>query len=392
MVPRLGDPEFLPWLTRMRAETPIWVDERGARHVFRHADVRAALVAPHQFSSDFGRAMPFLGPDKLSANLLWSDPPRHLPLRQLVNGAFTPAAIAPLRGRITDIATELVAAIPDGEFDFVDAFAYPLPITVIAELLGVSPADQAFFRDCADRSLGLRVEPGASQAELAALLGDATRDLDAYLGEQVRHRRAAPRDDLLTVLIDGGLNDGQVSAFATLFLTGGYVTTTLLIGNALLCLRDHPEVAAELRADRSLIRGAVEEVLRIRTPGACSHRLTNEEVELAGEVVPANTLVNLWLLSANQDNREFTDPERFDPRRDTGRGLAFGHGIHFCLGAPLARLETEIALNLLFDAFDDLQVGSDIVLHDAEFYGPRRLAVAGTKDLHWTNGIAGSVR
>jgi cytochrome P450 len=396
MMPSLRDPELLPWLARMRAEAPVWADEQGAWHVFRHADAQAILADPRRFSSNFGRAMPFLGDDKLSANLSWADPPRHRPLRQLVNHAFTPAAVQGLRGCITDIATELVAGLPDGEFDLVEALTYPLPITVIAQLLGIDPADRAFFRDCADRSLGMRVEPGASQAELAAMVNEATKDLDGYLAEQVRYRRAQPGGDLLTALIAGGLNDGQVAAFATMLLTAGYVTTTLLIGNALLCLRDNPDVARQLRADRMLIPGAVEEVLRIRSSVVRAHRLTTEEVVVADAVVPANALVTVWLESANHDERQFTDPERFDPHRDAGRHLAFGHGIHFCLGAPFARLETEIALNALFDAFAELRVGTDIGYHESEFVGPRRLPVSGVRsgaaDLSWTDGHAGSVR
>ncbi|HEY4019583.1 MAG TPA: cytochrome P450 [Pseudonocardiaceae bacterium] len=383
-MPQLTDPELLPWLARMRVETPLWVDESGARHVFRHADVQAILADPRRFSSDFGRAMPFLGADKLSVSLMWLDPPAHRPLRQLVSRAFTPATIQGLRGRIEDTARELVSAMPEGEFDIAEALAYPLPIIVIAELLGVSPADWAFFRDCADRAFALRVEPGVPQDELAAMVTAATKDLDYYLADLVRQRRARPADDLLTVLISGEvdgarLNDAQVSAFASALLTAGYVTTTLLIGNALLCLRDHPAVADRLRADRSLIPAAIEEVLRMRPPIPHARRLTTEEVVIAGELVPANALVTLSVLSAHHDERQFTDPESFEPTRDAGRHLAFGHGIHFCLGAPLARLETEIALNLLFDEFAELRIGSDIVSHESEFYGPKRLPVSGMR-------------
>ena len=371
----------MPWLARMRAETPVWVNEQGARLVFRHADVRAVLADPGRFSSNLGRIMPFLGADKISGNLLWADPPAHRLLRTLVSQAFTPAAVAPLRGRITAIAADLLATIDDERFDLVDAFASPLPIIVIAELLGVSPGDRDFFRDCADRSLGLRIEPGTPQDELAAVVTEATKDLDAYLTEQIRHRRATPAEDLLTVLatgeVDGEpLREGQACVFATLLLTAGYVTTTLLIGNALLCLREAPGAEQELRAQRALVPAAIEEVLRMRPPVPQTLRLTNEDVVLGDVAVPANSLVALSLLSANHDEREFDQPERFDPRRDVGRHLAFGHGIHFCLGAPLARLETEIALNLLFDTFPRLHVEDGVVGHDTEFYGPKHLPVS----------------
>ena len=379
MTPRLTDPELLTWLARMRAEQPLWVDEHGGRHVFRYADVQAIVRDPERFSSNLGRLMPFLDQEKLAYNLVWADPPAHRPLRGLISHTFTPNAIAALRGRITEIADGLIAATPEEEFDFVEAVGCPLPIIVIAELLGVSSADREFFRDCADRSLGLRVDPDASQEELAAMVTEATKDLDAYLADLVEHRRTRPENGLLDDFIAAGLGDAQVCAFATLLLTAGYVTTTLLLGNALLCLRDEPAIAAALRADRSLIPAAVEEVLRVRPPIPQFRRITNEEVVLGGELIPANSLVTLWVLSANHDERQFADPRRFDLTRDAGRHLAFGHGIHFCLGAPLARLETEIALHRLFDEFADVRVGTDIGLRQVEFYGPERLPVLGVR-------------
>jgi cytochrome P450 len=374
-----GGAEQLTWLARMRAERPHWADANGGHHVFRYADVQQVLSDP-RFSSNLGRLMPFLDPEKLAANLVWTDPPTHRPLRGLVNQAFTPKTVARLRPRIADIAAELITGLPDGEFDIVDAVAYPLPVTVIAELLGVSPADRAFFKDCTDRSLGLRLDPALPPEELGQIVTDATKDLDAYLLAEVRNRREHPSGDLLSDLVaaelDGErLSDTKVAALASTLLTAGYVTTTLLLGNVLLCLRDNPGVEQRLRADRSLLPGAIEEVLRCRPPVPQAYRIANEDVPVAGAVVPANAFVTISMLSANHDERQFSHPDRFDPHRDPNKHLAFGHGIHFCLGAPLARLEVGIALNRLFDELTELHVGDDITFHDTDFYGAKHMTV-----------------
>lgn len=375
-----GGAEQLTWLARMRAERPHWVDANGVHHVFRYADVQQVL-SDRRFSSNLGRVMPFLDPEKLAANLVWTDPPRHRSLRGLVNQAFTPKTVAGLRPRVADIAAELITGLPDGEFDIVDALAYPLPVTVIAELLGVSPTDRTFFKDCTDRSLGLRVDPALSPEQMGQTVTDATKDLDAYLLAEVRNRREHPSDDLLSDLVaaelDGErLSDTEIAALASTLLTAGYVTTTLLLGNVLLCLRDNPDVERRLHADRSLVPGAIEEVLRCRPPLPQAYRIANEDVPVAGEVVPANAFVMISMLSAHHDERRFSDPDRFDPHRDPNKHLAFGHGIHFCLGAPLARLEVSIALNRLFDELTELHVGDDITFHDTEFFGAKHMTVS----------------
>lgn len=374
-----GGAEQLTWLARMRAERPHWVDENGGHHVFRYADVQQVL-SDRRFSSNLGRVMPFLDPEKVAANLIWTDPPRHRQLRGLVSQAFTPKTVERLRPRVADIAAELITGLPNGESDIVDAVAYPLPVTVIAELLGVSPADRAFFKDSTDRSLGLRVDPALPPEEMGQIVADATKDLDAYLLAEVRQRREHPSDDLLSGLVaaelDGErLSDTDVVAFASTLLTAGYVTTTLLLGNVLLCLRDNPGMEQRLRADRSLLAGAIEEVLRCRPPVPQAYRIAIEDVPVAGEVVPANGFVTVSVLSANHDERQFGDPDRFDPYRDPNRHLTFGHGIHFCLGAPLARLEAGIAINRLFDELTELHVGDDITFHDADFHGAKHMTV-----------------
>lgn len=374
-----GGADLLNWTHQMRAERPLWQADNGVYHVFGYADVQTILSDPARFSSNLGRVMPFLDPQKMSGNLLWTDPPRHRTLRALAGHAFTSATVTGLRPRIVEITKALLAETPD-EFDIVDRLAYPLPAIVIAEILGVSPADRGFFRESSNRMLGIRVEDGQSPEELGRIVAEAARDLDTYLVSHIRRLRANPSDGLLGRLtvaeVDGGrLTDLELVSFATLLLNAGYITTTLLLGNILLCLRDNPEVAARLRGDRSLIPAAIQEVLRIRPPFPHIYRITNQDVPIAGGTIPADAMVTTSVLSANHDERQFPDPERFRIDRDANRHLAFGHGIHFCLGAPLARLEAEIATNLLFDEFSDLTISDKPIFHETEFYGAKHMPV-----------------
>ncbi|MFJ7250491.1 cytochrome P450 [Kitasatospora sp. NPDC098652] len=377
-----GGAELLEWMRRMRDEQPLWQDERGHYFVFRYDDVQEVFSDPARFSSNIGRLMPVFGEEKLSANLPWQDPPDHRKLRQLVSQAFTPKTVAALRPRIGEIVQELLAAAPDDTFDFVEYLAYPLPVIVIAELLGISPADRAFFRQCADRLLGIRADDSESDQAAAQAIADTTKELDEYLVAEVRRRRSdRSTGDVLGALaaaeLDGQrLTDLQVATFAALLLNTGHITTTLLLGNTLLCLGDTPEAEARIRADRSLVPAALEEVVRWRPPFPRALRIATEELELAGGVIPANGIVMPSILSANHDERQFREPERFDIDRDPNRHVGFGHGIHFCLGAPLARLETEIALNGLMDAFTELRATGDAVFHDSEFYGVKKMTVS----------------
>lgn len=377
-----GGAEILEWLRRMRREHPLWQDQQGRYYVFRYADVQAVFSDPSSFSSNIGRFMPVFGEEKLSATLPWQDPPVHRKLRQLVGQAFTPKTVAALRPRIAEVVGELLAAAPDDHFDFVEHLAYPLPVIVIAELLGISAADRAFFRQCADRLLGVSGSGAESADEVAKSMAEATKELDDYLLVEVRRRRAeGSADDVLGALtaaeLDGErLTDLQVATFAALLLNTGHITTTLLLGNALLCLRDNPEVEAEIRVDRSLIPAALEEVVRCRPPFPRVCRVATEDVEIAGGVIPKDAFVMPSVLSANYDEQQFDDPDVFDIHRDPNRHFGFGNGIHFCLGAPLARLEAEIALGRLLDEFIDLQINGDPVFHDSEFYGVKKMMVS----------------
>jgi len=365
LVPSAEDePALLDWLRRMRDEQPVWRDGTGIWHVFRHADVEAITRDPATFSSNTGRIFPEAKPVQRGM-MTALDPPDHRTLRRLVSTAFTPKTVAGLEPRIRAVTRELLDAT-DERFDLVDALAFPLPVIVIAELLGLPTEDRNLFRAWADDLFSMQVDP--ADPELGRKIAEAMSGITGYLAEHCRARRAEPREDLMSALVtaeaDGHrLDDEEATNFSLLLLLAGHITTTLLLGNAVRTFDENPGVWDELRADPDLIPGAVEEVLRFRSPFTQVGRATTREVELSGVTIPADVLVTPWLLAANRDPRAHVDPDRFDLRRGLGGGaqLAFGHGIHFCLGAPLARLEGRVACEELTTRFRALRVDHDAV-------------------------------
>ncbi|MGH3904041.1 MAG: cytochrome P450 [Pseudonocardiaceae bacterium] len=359
------EPVLLDWLRTMREHHPIWQDRYGIWHVFRHADVEAITRDPTTFSSDTSRLIP-AGAEVRRGMLTQIDPPEHRALRHLVSASFTPRTVAALEPRIRAVTGELLDATGE-RFDLVDALAFPLPVIVIAELLGLPAEDRALFRTWADGLFSMQVDD-PSDPELGPQIAAAMADITAYLTEHCHDRRADPREDLISALVtsevDGRrLDDEEAANFSMLLLLAGHITTTVLLGNAARTFDEHPGVWDELRADPSLIPGAVEEVLRYRSPFTQVGRSTLGSAEVGGVTIPADVLVTPWLLSANRDPRAHTEPDRFDIRRGLGGGaqLAFGHGIHFCLGAPLARLEARVALEELTARYRALPVDHDAV-------------------------------
>ncbi len=356
-----GGHTLLPWLREMRDEHPVWRDAYDVWHVFRYADVTRVISDPQVFSSDTARVVPAAQLFR-AGNLLQTDPPRHHQLRRLVGAAFSPKVVTGLAPRIAEVTHELLDATGGAvEFDLISALAYPLPVTVIAELLGLPTSDRELFGIWADKLLTALDVADPNDPELARKIDEATADMLAYLHGHCVDRRAHPRDDLIsklaTVEADGRrLTDEEVVNFSVVLLLAGHITTTALLGNTALCLDEHPEVWAELHADRSLVPAVLEEVLRYRSPFPRLGRVTMAETELAGQVIPADAIVSPWLLSANRDEREFADPDRFDIHRFPNRNLAFGHGIHFCIGQLLARVEGRIAVGVLLDRYAEIRV------------------------------------
>ncbi|MGW0085041.1 cytochrome P450 family protein [Streptomyces sp. NPDC003393] len=320
---------------------------------------RAALVDP-RLSKQWKNASPSFPIPSPSAgpHMLNSDPPDHERLRKLVVREFTPRRIERLAPRVREITGELLdamVAMPQGRADLVEALSFPLPISVICELLGVPMLDRAAFRDWTATIL---TDPDPA-ARLAA-----TRETSAYLVDLLEHKRKAPGPDLMSALIRTTDEDGdrlsaeELRGTAWLLLVAGHETTVNLISNGVLALLTHPDQLAVLREDMTLMDGAVEEMLRydgpVETP---TFRFTTEPVEIGATVIPGGgELVLVALADANHDPARFPQPGRFDIRRPSGGHVAFGHGIHYCLGASLARMEARIAIRALLERCPGLEL------------------------------------
>lgn len=329
--------------------------------VTRYDDVRHAFTDP-RLSLDKAHATPgnyrgFSLPPALDANLLNMDPPDHTRVRRLVSAAFTPGRVHALRGPVRRTADDLLDALAgrDGA-DLIESYAGPLPIAVICELLGVPAADRPDFRAWTD----LLVTPDPGRPHLTA---QAVRDLVAFLAGLIAAKRERPGDDLISAMTaardDGDrLSEDELTSLAFLILFAGYENTVHLVANAVLALLDHPDQMARLRAEPSLIAGAVEEFARFDGPVAFAiRRFPVEDIEIGGTAVPAGDTVMLAVASANRDPGHFPDPDRLTVDRPAAGHMSLGHGIHYCLGAPLARMETEIALSALLERFPSLSLG-----------------------------------
>ncbi|WP_240150418.1 MULTISPECIES: cytochrome P450 [Streptomyces] len=364
------------WFALMRREHPVVREEQfGMWQVFRYEDVAKGLSDPATFSSDARGQMAAL-PDFhpfTQGNFMMMDPPAHRRVRSLVSSAFTPRAVAQLAPRITAVAKELLDAL-DGaeEFDFIAAFAHPIPVIVLADLLGLPREDSRHLLTWAKVLTGVDVEaapPGAAGAQAPPDPMASLREMNGYLREHIARRRAAPTDDLLGRLAaaeqDGErLTDDEIVGVASLLLIAGHLMVTMLLANLMLCLDEHPRSLAGLRADDMAVSSTIEEVLRYRNPADRQLRYTTREVEIAGQTIPAGERVLFWTGSANRDEARFEQPEKFDIHRRPNPHMGFGHGVHFCLGAPLGRLEATIALRLVLDRFADFKVADGV-----EYFG-----------------------
>ncbi|MGA5821769.1 cytochrome P450 family protein [Kitasatospora sp. NPDC094028] len=351
--------------TRLRAEAPahrvLGADGLPVWLVTRYPDVRQALADP-RLALDKAHAAPgnyrgFALPPALDANLLNMDPPDHTRIRRLVSQAFTPRRVAALHAPVERIADQLLDKIePLGRADLIADYAAPLPITVICDLLGVPEDARQDFRAWTDAL----ITPDPARPEQAR---GAVKAMLGFFTGLIERKRTHPGDDLLSDLIavrdeDGGgdrLGEDELTSLAFLILFGGYENTVHLIGNAVLALLAHPDQLAALRAEPGLIDGAVEEFARFDGPAPLAiRRFAREDVTIGGVTVPKGETVLLALASANRDPEQFTDPDRLDLRRRENGHLALGHGIHYCLGAPLARMETALALTALLRRFPAL--------------------------------------
>ncbi len=323
--------------------------------ITRYEEARRALNDPRLAKSPTAQMMPpALIKPGLSKHMLSADAPEHTRLRKLVSLEFTPRRIEALRPRVQEISDGLIAAMAGRETaDLIDDYAFPLPFQVICELVGVPMVDREDFRGWSNTLID-QFAQGSEQAI------EAANAMVGYVGGLVERKRAEPDDALLSGLIaaqDAGdkLTDDELTSLVFLLMVAGHETTVHLIGNAMYLLLSRPDLAKQLRDDPARIPTAVEEVLRYESPVKTSTlRVSVAPVEVGDVVIPPGKMVMISLLSANRDENTFTGPDEFDPARRESQHLAFGHGIHFCLGAPLARIEAQIAIESLLTRFPQM--------------------------------------
>lgn len=299
----------------------------------------------------------------LSDWMVFKDPPAHTRLRNLVKAAFTPRAVQSLAPRITEIVDHVLDLPDDDTVDVVGDIAYPIPAMVIAEMLGVPPEDRELFRAWSN-DITMLIFEGARDEEDRRVAQDGLTALADYLRGLLADHRLTPRDDLMSALLASGVDDeslteDEIVHTCVLLLFGGHETTTNLLANGFLALRRHPEQARILLSDPSVAESAVEELNRYDGPAKLVVRRAAQDVEVRGKVIPAGQRVLLVQASANRDPRRFADPDVLDLRREDNRNVAFGFGIHYCLGAPLARLEAQIALPRMLRRLAGREVADD---------------------------------
>lgn len=352
------------WYREMREKDPVHFDEQAQIwEIFTYQEIQEILKQPTLFSSERGKEVP--GQAK-RGSILSTDPPRHNKLRGLVSQAFTPRAIGRMEDRMRVIVNKLVdAGLKNGQIDMISALAYPLPVIVIAEMLGIPPSERDTFKRWSDDVVSNSTERAIS----------GYQELSSYFHEIIAQRRKRPWDDLVSNLLAASLDgepltEDEITDFCVILLVAGNETTTNLIGNTVLCFDEQPAALEEIRADRSLLPDAIEEVLRFRSPVQRMSRVPSADAVIGGKQIKANQPVFLWIASANRDERQFPQAEVFDIRRTPNRHLAFGNGIHACIGAPLARLETRVTFECLLERFGTLQRDRAVTLQPIQsFFG-----------------------
>ncbi len=371
------DPTFkanpYPTYAQLRSTAPVHrVTLPSGRHVWlvTRYDDAASVLQDERFVKDWRNAPP---PEQLHqvspfpreysklqiGNFLFKDPPDHKRLRALVSKAFTPRLIEQMRGRVQEVADALLDAVEDkGEMDLVEDYAYPLTITVITDLLGVPAEDRNKFREWTTTA----VSANWAQEYVEKVLISHMRAFTDYLRAMFEEKRKDPEDDLVSALVraeEAGdkLSEDELFGIVFLLLVAGYETTVGLIGNGTLALLQHPNQLQKLRDDPSLIKDAIEELLRYATPfEVSSERFAREDVAIGETVIPKGEMVLAVMAAADRDPERFPEPDTLEITRTDNKHLAFGKGIHFCLGAPLARMEGQIAIGTLLQRMPNLRL------------------------------------
>jgi len=384
----LGTADFFanpyPLYHRLRLESPVYWSEKLGGWLLTRYDHCTAALRDHRRLSNRDRMTVLLSPLGEEAGkrfelvrrhfcegLIFSDPPDHTRLRALVNKAFTPSTVERMRPRIQQIVEGLLDALPDrGEMDLIRDFAFPLPNTVRSDILGLPLEDTEQLKKWADDIMGL-FGAGADQdrAERGQASLIATRE---YLSGLIAQRRQKPGADLISILIlareqNDKLSEGELLSTCSTLLTASQETTTSLIGNGMLALLQNPNQLQKLKENPALIETAVEELLRYDGPLQRQLRAATEDFEIRGERISKGQMVCPMLGAANRDPEQFADPDRLDIERQENHHIAFGFGIHWCVGAPLARIETQIAINALLRRLPRLELKTDVVDRPQDF-------------------------
>ncbi|MDS0283033.1 cytochrome P450 [Haloarcula onubensis] len=371
------------WYAEMREDRPVrYDDDRRCWDVFRYDDVDRILDDPETFSSDPRLASAIdLPPEEeqspILETMLTTDGDRHDRLRGVVEDWFRPRAIAERAGRFEAIAADLLDdAIDGGRMDLVDDFAYPFPVIVIAELLGVPSEDRPQFRRWSETLVETPTDTSDDAMEaFQRRQQQASEELADYFEAKLDARAREPRDDLISVIAEAAgadrLTGEEALGFCMLLLVAGNITTTNLVGNAMRCLTAHPEAMERVRTGDVAMESTIEEVLRYRSPVQALARVATRDVELRGMDIEEGDTVVPWLGAANRDPSVFESPEQFRVDRAPNPHFGFGRGTHYCLGAPLARMEARIGLRALFDRAADIRrVGEQLQpVRSAFIYG-----------------------
>ena len=365
------DPAFrtnpYPAFARLREREPVHYDDVIKRWILTRQDDIESLLRDRTMSVDPLKANPGTYMRIFERfhdfSMLFQDPPNHTRLRLLVSKAFTPRAVERLAPRILDMINELLGAVAAVDrFDVIETLAVPLPVIVIAEMLGIDPTDRRDFKRWSDWQ-AMSLNPLLTAAEQTQC-AEADAELEAYLRRVIAQRRVHPREDLISALIaakegDDQLTDTEIVTMCELLLAAGNVTTTDLIGNGVWCLLRHPDQLQQLHDDPSLIANAVEEILRFESPVVQTARIPMADVTIGGCPMRRGESVLAFLAAANRDPERYPEPDRFDITRKDVHHHSFGGGAHFCLGAPLARLEAQLAITALVERFPNLRLADE---------------------------------
>ncbi|HEV2436914.1 MAG TPA: cytochrome P450 [Verrucomicrobiae bacterium] len=375
----ITSPHFIadpyPTLHKLRAEAPVyWSDAIGGWILTKYDDIMASFKDTEAFSNEnrLGRAVEYLPPEKrdkftifrnhyATKGLLHSDPPDHTRFRSLVTKEFTPAVVEKMKPRIQDVVVGLLDTMQNSKaMDVVSQFASPLPVGIIAEILGVPPSDRYLFKKWANEMLAFQGVNKPNEADLFRAQ-NALQEMRPYIRKMIEDRRRIPRSDLISKFVAAEMTgerlseDELINTCVTLFVAG-HETTVSLIGNTIYLLLSNPDQLKLLRENSALLAQAIEESLRYESPVSRQSRYMKADAELGGKHLQKGQMVFQMLNAANRDPAHFTDPDKFDVKREDNRHIAFGFGEHFCIGAKLARTEALIAIGTVIEQLPHLRL------------------------------------